>query len=65
LIYLNKIKVAVFDFDGTLAINKDKNYTQRRKGSNDYFIQAYLHSDTFYETIEPCYPSSVLQNVAA
>ena len=24
MIYLNKIKVAVFDFDGTLAIHKDK-----------------------------------------
>ena len=52
MIYLNKIKVAVFDFDDTLAIHKDKNYIQRRKGSNDYYIQAYLHPDTFYETIE-------------
>lgn len=65
MIYLNKIKVAVFDFDDTLAIHKDKNYIQRRKGSNDYYIQAYLHPDTFYETIEPCYPSLVLQNVTA
>ena len=47
MIYLNKIKVAVFDFDDTLAIHKDKNYIQRRKGSNDYYIQAYLHPDTF------------------
>ena len=65
MIYLNKIKVTVFDFDGTLAIHKDKNYVQRMKGGNDYFIQAYLHPDTFYEAIEPCYPSPVLQNVTA
>lgn len=61
--YLNKIKVAVFDFDDTLAIHKDKDYSQNRKGINNYFIQAYLHPDTFYEITEPCYPSPVLQNV--
>ena len=52
-------------FDDTLAIRKDKDNNQRRNGSNGYYIQAYLHPDTFYETIEPCYLSPVLQNVAA
>lgn len=55
----------MFDFDDALDIHKDKDYSQHRNGGNDYFIQAYLYSDVFYETIESCYPSPILQGVVA
>ena len=63
-ININKIKVAIFDFDGTLAIHKDKNYLQHRKESEDkrlvFYLNAYKNVDTFYENIEPCEKSEVL-----
>ena len=63
-ININKIKVAIFDFDDTLAIHKDKNYLQHRKESEDkrleYYLNAYKNVDTFYEKIEPCAKSEVL-----
>ena len=63
-ININKIKVAIFDFDDTLAIHKDKNYLQHRKESEDkrlgYFLNAYKNVDTFYENIEECAKSEVL-----
>ena len=55
---LNKIKVAIFDFDDTLAIHKDKDYIKHRNESEenllDYYLKAYLNPESFYETIEPC-----------
>lgn len=65
-INLNDIKVAIFDFDNTLAIHKDKDYIEHRNENeeklNNYFLNAYLNPKKFYETIEPCYISqSILE----
>lgn len=57
-IKLSKIKVAIFDFDDTLAIHKDKDFLKHRNESENnflnYFMNAYTSQSTFYETIEPC-----------
>lgn len=55
---LNKIKVAIFDFDNTLAIHKDKDYLKHRNENEEkllnYYLNAYLNPESFYENIEPC-----------
>lgn len=57
-INLNNIKVAIFDFDDTLAIHKDKNYLKHRNENEEkllnYYLNAYLNPESFYENIEPC-----------
>ncbi len=57
-INLNNIKVAIFDFDETLAIHKDKKYKEKRNQSEDklfsYYLNAYLNPENFYEKIEIC-----------
>ena len=54
---LNNIKVAIFDFDNTLAIHKDKDFSKHRRESEDkffnYYVEAYLNPSFFYEEIEP------------
>ena len=61
---INNLKVAIFDFDGTLAIHKDKEFSKHRRESEekflDYFLKAYLNPDSFYDVIEPCYKSDSL-----
>lgn len=58
IIKLNEIKVAIFDFDDTLAIHQDKEFFKHRNESESnflsYFINAYTKSTSFYDTIEPC-----------
>ena len=58
IIKLNKIKVAIFDFDDTLAIHQDKEFFKHRNESEsnflNYFINAYTKPNSFYDTIEPC-----------
>lgn len=55
---LNNLKVAIFDFDDTLAIHKDKNYIKHRNQNENnllnYYLNAYLNPNSFYESIEPC-----------
>lgn len=57
-INLDNIKVAIFDFDDTLAIHKDKNYIEQRneneKNLLNYYLNAYLNPNSFYDSIEPC-----------
>ena len=57
-ISLSNIKVAIFDFDNTLAIHKDVDYLKHRNESEEkllsYYLNAYLKPEKFYETIEPC-----------
>lgn len=57
-INLSNIKVAIFDFDDTLAIHKDKDYQKHRNESEEklqnYYLNAYLFPEKFYEIIEPC-----------
>lgn len=57
-INLNKIKVAIFDFDDTLAIHKDGKYLKHRNENKEkllsYYLNAYLKPEKFYETVEPC-----------
>ena len=65
-INLDSIKIVIFDFDGTLAIHKDKEFNIHHNESEDKFISfyenAYKYPDTFYEEIEPCVKSEVLYN---
>ena len=61
---LANIKVAVFDFDDTLAIHKDSNYVENRKADEDgYFLRAYENPQDFYETIEPCTVNDDMKNL--
>lgn len=64
---LSKIKVAIFDFDDTLAIHKDRDFNKHRNETEDnllnYYLNAYLNPQSFYEAIEPCYILSSLQNL--
>lgn len=57
-INLNNIKVAIFDFDDTLAIHKDKDYIRHRNENEEnllnYYLNAYLNPNSFYDSIEPC-----------
>lgn len=57
-INLNNLKVAIFDFDDTLAIHKDNNYREHRNENEEkllnYYLNAYLNPNSFYESIEPC-----------
>lgn len=58
IINLNNIKVAIFDFDNTLAIHKDKDFIKHRNETEEsllnYYLNAYLNPNSFYDTIEPC-----------
>lgn len=64
---LKGIKVIIFDFDDTLAIHKNKDYVKNRNENKDkllnYYLNAYLNPDTFYDIIEPCTISNQLQKV--
>ena len=55
---LKNIKVAIFYLDDTLAIHKDKDYQKHRNESEEklqnYYLNAYLNTERFYEIIEPC-----------
>lgn len=63
-INLNNIKVAIFDFDDTLAIHKDKDFTKHRSESEEsfsnWYYNAYKSPNIFYEKIEPCTKSELL-----
>jgi len=64
---LDKIKVVIFDFDGTLAIHRDKDFVKHRNESEDkrlnYYANAYQNPNNFFEDIEPCDRSEVLYNL--
>lgn len=66
-INLNNFKVVIFDFDNTLAIHNDKDYLKNRNQSENslfnYYSNAYLNSDYFYETIEPCTVNDTLKKL--
>ncbi len=63
-INLNNIRIAIFDFDDTLAIHKDNDYIKHRNETEDnllnYYLNAYLNPNIFYDTIEPCFISNSL-----
>lgn len=67
-INLNKIKVIIFDFDNTLAVHKDLAFAEHRNKDKEtylnYYLNAYLYPDTFYETIEPCIINEALYKLA-
>lgn len=64
---LDNIKVAIFDFDETLAIHKDKDFTKHRGESEEnftnWYYNAYKNPSNFYEEIEPCTKSEILYNL--
>ena len=64
---INKIKVAIFDFDDTLAIHKDKEYSFHRKENEEkrlgYYLNAYKNPGDFYDIIEPCQKSELLYDL--
>lgn len=66
-INFDSIKVAIFDFDDTLAIHKDRDFVKHRNENEDnllnYYLKAYLNPNSFYETIEPCSTSNSLQKL--
>ncbi len=65
-INLDNIKVVIFDFDDTLAIHKDKDFSKHRSESEEkflsYYENAYKNPDCFYDKIEPCVRSEELYN---
>ena len=64
---LDNIKVAIFDFDETLAIHKDKDFVEHRNETEEkllkYYLNAYLNPETFYDIIEPCTKQENLYNI--
>ena len=60
---LKNIKIAVFDFDDTLAIHKNRAYAVDR--TNDYFVQARQFPEIFYTEIEPCYALDEMRRLVA
>lgn len=66
-INLSDIKVTIFDFDDTLAIHKDKDFTKHRRESEEKFLNFYLNAyknpDCFYDKIEPCTKSERMYNL--
>lgn len=63
---LENIKVVIFDYDGTLAIYRDKDFVKHRNESEDkrlnYYLKAYQNPNSFYEKIELCDRSENLYN---
>ena len=63
---LENIKVVIFDYDGTLAIHRDKDFVKHRNESEDkrlnYYLNAYQNPNSFYEEIELCDRSENLYN---
>ena len=61
---LSNIKVVIFDFDDTLAIHKDKEFSKHRSESEENFVNFYLNAynkpNFFYDEIEPCIKSEIL-----
>ena len=43
-INLDNIKVVIFDFDDTLAIHKNKDYSKHRSESEDKYISYYYNA---------------------
>ena len=67
---LNRIKVAVFDFDDTLAIHKDREFMKKHFEAGEenkirYYTDAYIDPDRFYEETEPCEASEALYALVA
>lgn len=64
---LDNIKVVIFDFDGTLAIHRDKDFVKHRNETEDkrlnYYSNAYQNPDSFFEDIELCDRSEILYNL--
>lgn len=66
-LYLDNIKVVIFDFDGTLAIHRDKDFVKHRNETEDkrlnYYSNAYQNPNSFFEDIELCDKSETLYNL--
>ena len=61
---IKDIRVAIFDFDDTLAIHRDNNYVENRKADEDgYFLKAYENPQDFFENIEPCITNTDMENL--
>lgn len=64
---LDNIKVAIFDFDDTLAIHKDRDFLKHRSENEEtylnFYLNAYLNPETFYENIESCNKSDSLYKI--
>ena len=61
---LQNIKVAIFDFDDTLAIHRNSNYIEDHKSDEDgYYLKAYENPQDFFETIEPCTENTDMKNL--
>ena len=67
---LSNIKLAVFDFDDTLAIHKDRDFMKKHFEAGEenrisYYADAYADPDRFYDETEPCEASETLYALVA
>ena len=55
---IEKIKVAIFDFDDTLAIHKNnaflRHHNENKNAYLDFYKDSYLNPELFYDNGEPC-----------
>ena len=64
MISLKNIKAAIFDFDNTLAIHREKKFMRSRADDEDgYFLQAYEDPEHFYDAEEPCTENGELKKL--
>lgn len=62
---LKYIKLAIFDFDDTLAVYKDKSYFNHRNEEDTFYLDAYLYPDIFYDEIAGAYPPEEMKSIVA
>lgn len=64
---LNKIKVVIFDFDNTLSIHKNKDFSKQRDETEEnftnFYFNAYVNPNEFYDKVEVCKKSKTLYNL--
>lgn len=62
--FFKDIKLAIFDYDDTLAVYKD-NYYYNHREEGAYYMDAYLHPDSFYDKVAGAYPPEEMKSLVA
>ena len=60
---LRNIKLAIFDFDNTLAKYKNNVFDHRNENEGTYYINAYLYPDSFYDGFASAYPPDEMKKL--